>query len=116
MTKHETIITIQNWHKKVFPNATLHDQVLKWCEEVKEFYESKELSELADMVIVCAGIRRFNRNLELQFLEATYVVASENGFDMTELWDEVDVKMKKNRKRVWERQPDGTFHHINKED
>lgn len=115
----ETIDTIIQWHKETFKDADIGGQIHKYAEETCEFIEASaitELSELADMVIVCAGIIRFNRKLGSIFLQNTYIITAQYGWDMTELWEEVNKKMEKNRKRVWAKQENGTYHHTNKED
>lgn len=113
----ETIDTIIQWHKKTFPEATLEGQINKYAEETNEFLNTvsrKDLLELADMVIVCAGIMRFARKLGSCFLQNTYAICWEIGeYDMTELWDAVQHKMEKNRKRVWNKTDNGTYHHEN---
>lgn len=112
----ETIDTIIKWHKQVFPDATLSGQLTKYAEETNEFMnadEDNDLLELADMVIVCAGIQRFSKKLGRVFLQNTYIIASEYERDMTELWEAVDKKMEKNRKRVWNKTDNGNYHHEN---
>ena len=113
----ETIDTIRKWHKETFPDATLEGQMNKYAEETNEFMNAdsdKDLLELADMVIVCAGIMRFNKKLGSIFLQNTYVISWDIGeYDMTELWEAVESKMKKNRKRVWNKTGNGTYHHEN---
>lgn len=113
----ETIDTIIQWHKKTFPDATLEGQINKYAEETNEFMNTdfnEDLLELADMVIVCAGIMRFNKKLGSCFLQNTYAICWEIGeYDMTELWDAVEKKMEKNRKRVWKKTDAGNYHHEN---
>jgi len=113
----ETIKTIMDWHEQTFPDATLEGQINKYAEETNEFLNTdghKDLLELADMVIVCAGIMRFSRGVGSCFLQNTYVICWEIGeYDMTELWDAVETKMEKNRKRVWNKTGNGTYHHEN---
>lgn len=111
----ETINTIIKWHRNALPDATLNGQIKKYAEETCEFVSAKKkdrLDELADMVIVCAGIIRFNKQLGRIFLQNTYIIAAEYDYDMTELWHAVDKKMKINRMRVWKKTEDGRFHHI----
>lgn len=112
-----TINTIKKWHKETFPDATLEGQLKKYTEEFWEFMEashSNDLPELADMVIVCAGIMRFSRVLGGAFLQTTYTICWNNGgYDMTELWDAVEKKMEINKKRIWNKTGNGTYHHEN---
>ena len=114
----ESIETIIKWGRDTFPDATLEGQIHKYAEETCEFMnadEDNDLAELADMVIVSAGIIRFNRQIGRIFLQNTYIIAAEYDKDMTELWDSVDKKMEKNRKRVWAKTQEGAYHHTNKE-
>ena len=116
----ETIDTIIQWHKQTFKDATLEGQINKYAEETNEFMNTdryEDLLELADMVIVCAGIMRFNKKLGSIFLQNTYVISWDIGeYDMTELWDAVEKKMEKNHNRIWQKQDNGSYHHTNKED
>lgn len=100
----ETIETIKTWHRKTFPDATLEGQLKKYAEETNEYMETDDgtdIYELADMVIVCAGIMRFSRPLGSHFLLNTYAICCETSeYDMTKLWDAVQKKMDKNRKRI----------------
>lgn len=112
----ETIETISRWHAETFPDVTLPGQLIKFAEEMNEFDIAMNsgqdaLSELADMIIVAAGIRRFDELFASAFVQFTYMEASDAGFDMTELWDAVQYKMQKNRKRVWGKTANGTYHH-----
>ena len=114
----ETIETITRWHSETFPDVTLPGQLIKFAEEMNEFDVAinsgqDALSELADMIIVAAGIRRFDELFASAFVEFTYMEASDAGFDMTELWDTVQKKMEKNRKRIWNKMTNGTYHHEN---
>lgn len=117
----ETIETIAKWHAETFKDSSFAGQLRKYAEELDEFTEAVDtgvepLSELADMVIVSAGVMRFDESVGITLLESTYITASEYGFDMTELWEEVDKKMGTNRTRTWKKQENGTYHHTNKED
>lgn len=114
----ETIDTIMKWHKETFPEAGLPGQLIKFAEEMNEFDVALNtgqdaISELADMIIVAAGISRFDELFASAFVQFTYMEASDAGFDMTELWDAVQYKMEKNRKRVWKKTAEGTYHHEN---
>lgn len=113
----ETIDTIMNWHAETFPEATLQGQITKFIEEMNEFdvahaSAQEELCELADMVIVSAGISRFDKQFGKAFLQFAERIAQEVGYDTYELWQEVDYKMSINRQRVWSKTQEGTYHHI----
>lgn len=111
----ETIETIMKWHKETFPDATYDGQRAKFWEELQEFDTAKSyrdmVEELADMFIVACGIIRFDT------VEAMVQIACvrERGNAKMILWADfetiVDVKMKKNRKRVWNKTGNGTYHH-----
>lgn len=114
----ETIDTITQWHKETFQETGMPGQLIKFAEEMNEFDVALNsgqdaLSELADMIIVAAGIGRFDELLASAFVQFTYMEASDVGFDMTELWEAVQKKMEKNRKRVWNKTGNGTYHHEN---
>lgn len=114
----ETIDTIKNWHQQTFPDATLPGQLVKFAEEMNEFDVAinsgqDALSELADMIIVAAGIERFDELFASAFVQFTYMEASDAGFDMTELWEAVQKKMEINKKRKWQKTAEGTYHHKN---
>lgn len=112
----ETIKSIIEWHEQTFPDATLEGQEQKWDDERLEWentsYGSKyELEELADMVIVCCGIMRFDYALGFHYLASTLgriQVMATNGKD---LWGAVERKMQINRQRKWEKQGN-TYQHI----
>lgn len=116
----ETIDTITDWHRQTFKDATLSGQLIKFAEEINEFDVAinsgqDALSELADMIIVAAGIERFDELFASAFVQFTYMEASDAGFDMTELWDAVEKKMEINKKRKWQKS-NGLYHHIEKGD
>ena len=102
----ETIKSIIEWHEQTFPDATLEGQEQKWEDERDEWentsYGSKyELEELADMVIVCCGIMRFDYAEGFDYLANTLgkiQVMPTNGKD---LWGAVERKMAINRNRKW---------------
>lgn len=114
----ETIETIIKWHRDTFLDATLDGQVKKWNEELKEFRETQytDVHEFADMFIVACGIARFDINLGLYYFSEIYDwLGSDIPFDVQELIEAVNNKMEKNRKRVWAKTAEGTYHHTNKE-
>lgn len=115
----ETIDTIIQWHRETFPDATLKDQICKYEEERKEWLDSdcNDLSELADMFIVACGLSRFDMYTGLCALEnVIYWLDYKSKFGMSELVEEVERKMEKNRKRTWKKQDNDSYHHINKGD
>lgn len=107
----ESILSIAQWHKETFPDATLDSQKLKWAEEKREWEESRhavtvdvvigDISELSDMFIVACGLTRFS-DPEAMFCFAT--VAHElynSSYATKDLADAIDEKMAKNRSRTW---------------
>lgn len=111
----ETIDTIIAWHSQAFPDATLDGQKIKWNEEYNEFGNTdsgsqEELYEIADMIIVSCGIMRFDYALGLDYLVSSFYKGT---FNPKEKWTAVKVKMEKNRKRVWNKTAEGTYHHEN---
>ena len=112
----ETIASIILWHEQTFPDATLEGQEQKWEDERNEWENTSsgtpdELLELADMVIVCCGIMRFDYAEGFDYLAATLgriQVMPTNGKD---LWEAVERKMATNRQRKWSISK-GIYQHI----
>ena len=114
----ETIISIAKWHEETFPDATLDGQKVKYTEELHEWEESQyeDISELADMFIVACGIARFDLAQGLLYMADLYdQFVGNDSIGVDEVMSKVEQKMEKNRKRIWEKVGDGTFHHTNKE-
>lgn len=110
----QTIDDIIFWHSCFFKEATLDGQIKKWEEEKKEYeytaYNTEEeLYEVADMIIVSAGIARFDYAMGLDYLKSSLL----KGDGISELWQAVEKKMEKNRKRIWNKTADGQYHHEN---
>jgi hypothetical protein len=110
----ETIDTIIQWYKETFPNATLEEQLMKYQEEQIEWVESDytNVKELADMFIVACGIARFDAWEGLFYMHDVYdwyLGSEEIHFD--EVKKAINEKMEKNRKRVWNKADNGTYHH-----
>lgn len=111
----ETIDTIIKWHEETFPDATLDGQRAKWNEEIEEYKKDRTMQELADMFIVACGIARFDSVVALEYFSVVFYALNE--------WKVVgccgvlqviiDNKMEKNRKRVWNKTGNGTYHHEN---
>ena len=116
----ETILSIAKWHEETFPDATLEGQLKKYEEERDEFISSdfKDLSELADMFIVACGIARFDIKLGFSALLNVSFWRSfikMQDFDKDNFVKVIEQKMEKNRKRVWTKTAEGSYHHVNKE-
>lgn len=111
----ETIDTIIAWHKNTFKDASLEGQKEKWQEEYNEFVKTQpgsqdELYEIADMIIVSCGIMRFDYALGLDYLCDSF---DKGDYIPDEKWEAVEEKQAKNRKRVWNKTGNGTYHHKN---
>lgn len=64
-------------HKQLFPNATAESQFYKMEEEIEEFNETidgsnEELKEIADVIIVCAGLYRWFPKTAYQICREMY--------------------------------------------
>lgn len=102
----ETIASIIKWHEQTFPYATLEGQEQKWEDERLEWENASsrtpdELLELADMVIVCCGIMRFDYANGFNYLSVTLGKLYFTPFDGEQLWNAVEKKMQINRQRKW---------------
>lgn len=104
---------ITKWNLETFPDATQEGQLLKLQEEMNEFNAedsmSKKMKELADVIIVLAGLRRWNdkeaRQIEKDILKRA------NNISLSDLLDAMFQKMMVNMSRNWVKQGDGRFHH-----
>jgi len=108
--------SIKRWHEKTFPDATLAGQLAKLeeeiCESLKVGKKDKAalFEEIADVLIVCAGLRRFDSKIGIS-IENNYL--NNATLDILSVIDLAIIqKMNKNRKRKWEKTEDGRFHHI----
>lgn len=102
----ETIKSIIEWHEQTFPDATLEGQEQKWDDERLEWENTSsgtpdELYELADMVIVCCGIMRFDYAKGFNYLSVTLGKLYVTPLDGERLWNAVEKKMQINRNRKW---------------
>lgn len=104
------------WHKKTFKDATVGGQLLKLEEEYKELAEAVEnengdetFKEIADVLIVCAGLVRLGSMIGKVNTEATL-----DKMDIKELYNTLEAiraKMEVNRARKWDKLKDGRFKH-----
>lgn len=109
--------SIKRWHEKTFPDATLAGQLAKLEEEIQETLKTDPnkdkaafFEEIADVLIVCAGLRRFNSKIGIS-IENNYIDNATP--DILAVIDLAIIqKMNKNRKRKWKKTEDGRFHHI----
>lgn len=77
--------------RRTFVDSNLENYLTKLDEEVAELKHDPNMKEVADCMLVLAAVSTF--------LEG-------------DLGEELERKVAINEKRKWERQPDGTYHHI----
>lgn len=103
-------------HEMLWPDTNLDQQIKKWEEELEEWEETEnnseeELYESADMVIVSAGIARFDYAMGLDYLKSSLLKFD----DISKLWQAVETKMRKNMtKRNWDKDPIVGYKHKDK--
>ena len=98
---------IVEWHKETFPDADLKSQKIKFLEEYREYLESGDIMELADMFIVNTVLVHrfhFDKFSPLVFSDACYYVE--------DVLEAVDSKMKINKQRTWHK-INGVYRHEN---
>ena len=103
---------IKEWNATQFPDANLSGQLLKLEEELREFHDDKakeNFKEISDVVIVCAGLGRWQSLIGYHIL--SMVVNGAHYTEVNKLLDAVEAKMAKNRSRVWLKDGDGKYHH-----
>ncbi len=103
---------IKEWNATQFPEADLPGQLMKLEEELHEFHNAQEenrLKEIADVVIVCAGLGRWKSLIGYHIL--SLVVNGAHHTEVNKLLDAVEAKMAKNRARVWLKDGEGKYHH-----
>ena len=105
-------------HEMLWPDTNLNQQIKKWEEEYKEFENTvggteDEMFEIADMVIVSAGIARFDYCLGIDSLHDTISALDTTEWSVRGLWQAVETKMRKNMKREWVKKADVGYHHEN---
>ena len=121
----ESILSIAQWHKDAFPDATLDGQKLKWLEEKREWKESLrsatddfvcgDVNELADMFIVACGLTRFSDAEAMFCFGRVERELCASLFATEDLENAIDKKMERNRVRSWEKTPQGNYHHTKEE-
>lgn len=102
----DLIKKISNEHKSLFPMADLDSQEQKLIEELDEV-----IQELVDMLIVSAGIYRFDHKKALKIVKKVIRVCKILGVDLDVVKAEVNRKWQINLKRKWEWNGK-TYHHI----
>lgn len=104
--------SIKEWNATQFPEADLPGQLIKLEEELHEFHHEQgeeRLKELSDVVIVCAGLGRWQSLIGYHIL--SMVVNGAHHTEVNKLLDAVEAKMAKNRARVWLKDGEGKYHH-----
>lgn len=104
---------IAKWHKETF-DTTHEAQLLKLAEEVKEVHNSPNrdewFKEMADVFFVLAAlIHRYNDITADAIFHTLWAVSNQD--NQKRFYDELTKKFEKNKKRIWVKQPDGTYHH-----
>lgn len=102
-------------HKMLWPDTNLEQQRAKYEEEKKEYNNTRsntedELYELADMIVVSAGIARFDYTEGIGLL-ANVIFTS--GYGIDDVWHAVEKKMLRNMRRNWTKKDDVGYHHTN---
>lgn len=103
---------IKEWNATQFPEADLPGQLMKLEEELHEFHHGQgeeRLKELPDVVIVCAGLGRWQSLIGYHIL--SLVINGAHYTEVNKLLDDVEAKMAKNRSRVWLKDGEGKYHH-----
>lgn len=103
---------IKEWNATQFPEADLPGQLMKLEEELHEFHHDKDkenFKEISDVVIVCAGLGRWQSLIGYHIL--SMVINGAHYTEVNKLLDAVEAKMAKNRARVWLKDGDGKYHH-----
>lgn len=106
----DNLITI---HEMLFSETNLQQQEEKFKEEEKEYKETQynteeSLYELADMIIVSAGVARFDYTHGIGLLVNTIYTAE---FPIDDIWQAVEKKVEKLKKRVWVKDPNVGYKH-----
>lgn len=104
-------------HEKLFPNATLESQLWKLEEEISELQEvniDEQIKEVADVIIVCAGLSRWFP--KTAYFMAQYFVNEIQKGDITyeDVENEINRKWQINLKRKWVWNGK-TYHHKGKD-
>lgn len=101
-------------HEMLWPDINLQQQCAKFEEEEKELKEAEynteeSLYELADMIIVSAGIARFDYVKGLEYFRRS--LGRQTASDLSELWNAVEKKMLRNLRRDWQKKADVGYKH-----
>lgn len=105
---------IANWHELTF-DSTEEAQWLKLKEEETEAEECNNdidwIKEMADVCFIYSAlIYRYNSDKAKSMFYAMWNPLSH--WQKEDIENELAIKFKINKNRKWEKQPDGTYHHI----
>jgi NTP pyrophosphatase (non-canonical NTP hydrolase) len=100
-------------HEALFSHCDLASQMEKLREEKCEVQEAyrQYCKELADVLIVCAGIYRFDQKKAIEEMNAVYNICVIIGIDWEDIDKEVARKWEINKQRKWAWNGK-TYHHI----
>lgn len=107
---------IKDWNKKTFRNATLEGQLMKLEEEYQEMIKAMGTSdywkEKADVMIVLAGLQRFNSFIgHYMTISILDEMEQNRPEELKVLAEAMRTKMIKNRARKWHMCGNGLYHH-----
>lgn len=102
-------------HKRLFPKADLLSQKEKIKEEMDEAINAMQhfVEELADVVIVCFGLYRYDKQLAETYLTIVNDIRHNMNINVDVLEAEINRKWEINLKRKWEWNGK-TYHHVEK--
>lgn len=103
----------KNWFEKTFKDIKMSGQLLKLEEELREIRRApkeEEKKELADVLIVIGGLRKFNSVLGNTLFN---LIVDRMSFDeVAEMIELVNDKMIINKCRKWYKTKDGRCRHV----
>lgn len=104
-------------HEKLFERCDLESQLEKLKEEKGEVQEAYKqyCKELADVLIVCAGIYRFDPKRAIEEKNLVYNICVFMDIDWEDLEKEIKRKWRINLKRKW-KWNGKTYHHVEESD
>lgn len=105
---------IAEWHTATF-DSSRDEQIIKLQEELSEARNANSIEEwyeeMADVLfVISALVYRYNDSDAL--LYAASITNILPRFMYNEIRDKLNKKFEINKNRKWEKQPDGTYHHI----
>ena len=102
---------VQEFQDRVFADRTLESQLLKLEEELLEYNQAgskdRMCEELADVIIVCWGLEKFN-----SYIGEDILYRYDDCINYYNVGVEIKKKLEILKKRKWEKLPDGRYKHI----